>query len=806
MSNASRWRAIAVLVVLAGALALALTEPARLGLDLQGGTQIVLEAQDTERVRVDSDVASRTVEVLRRRVDALGVAELSLQRSGDRRIIVELPGVADPDEAVEVIGRTAQLAFRPVLGVVAEQPTTTAAPDAAPPDDVFEGEGGERLRLGPPTVTGEAVGSARAGLSGDLSSQWQVEVNFRGEGDRQWAELTGQAACAPAGDPRRRVAIVLDRDVISSPQVSPEVACGQGIRGGSTVITGDFGEREAKDLALLIRAGALPVPVEIVEQRTVGPTLGDAAVRASVQAALIGAALTILYMIAYYRLLGVLAAVALLAYGLVSYAALLAIGATLTLPGIAGFVLAIGMAVDANVLVFERSKDEHASGRSVRTAVPAGFRRAWTAIADSNATTLIAAGLLFFYASGAVRGFGITLSVGVVVSMFTALVVTRTLVELLLRFRRVGSSPRALGLTVGEGLRTRLAERGPDIVGRRRLWFGVSAVVVAVSVAGVAGRGLTYGLEFSGGRLIEFETERAADLDRVRSELAGRGLPRAVVQESGDGNVTVRTGRLDAAQEAAVADAVRAVAGEVEEVRDEFVGPTIGDELRRKAVTALVLALAAQLLYLAVRFRWTYGVAAVVGMFHDVVILLGVFAWLGKELDGVFLAALLTVIGYSINDSVVVFDRIREERRARPRDSFAAVANEACLHTIPRTVNTGLGALFILVALYLLGGETLTDFALALLIGIVVGTYSSVFTAAPVAVALEGRGGDDEPERRVLRPTAGAERDAPVAVAAGGGSWTDGLPGREPSAATRTAPSPGRPRPRKNKRRGGRRR
>ncbi|MGH9280879.1 MAG: protein translocase subunit SecF, partial [Acidimicrobiales bacterium] len=217
------------------------------------------------------------------------------------------------------------------------------------------------------------------------------------------------------------------------------------------------------------------------------------------------------------------------------------------------------------------------------------------------------------------------------------------------------------------------------------------------------------------------------------------GLPGAVVHASGEGNVAVRAGRLGADQRRDVAAAVDRLGGSAEEVRAEFVGPTIGDELRRKAVIAVALALAAQLVYLAVRYRWTYGAAAVGAMFHDVIILLGVFAWLGKELDAVFVAALLTVIGYSINDSVVVFDRIREQRRARAREPVVRVANDACLQTIPRTVNTGLGALFILGALYGLGGQTLTDFALALIVGIVVGTYSSVFTAAPLAVAIEAR-------------------------------------------------------------------
>jgi SecD/SecF fusion protein len=808
MSSASRWRAVAALVVVAGAAAIAFTKPVRLGLDLKGGTQIVLEAQDTQRVAVDDDVASRTLEVLRRRVDALGVAEPTLQRSGERRIIVELPGVAEPDEAVEVIGRTAQLEFRPVLDVDPATPdaTTTVAPPAAQTaaGEVFESEDGRRLRLGPPDLTGEAVDSAQAGLAGGLGAQWHVEVGFRGAGGDQFADLTGQAACAPPGDPRRSVAIVLDREVISSPQVAPEVGCGEGIAGGETVITGQFSEREAKDLALLIRAGALPVPVEIVEQRTIGPTLGADAIRASVQAAVIGAALTIFYMVVYYRLLGALAAMALMAYGLMSYAALLAIGATLTLPGIAGFILAIGMAVDANVLVFERTKDEHVAGRSVRSAALAGFRRAWSAIADSNATTLLAALLLFFFASGAVRGFGITLSIGVLVSMFAALVVTRSLVELVLRRRRLVASPRALGLEVGGRLRAWLAERDPDLLGRRRLWFTISAVALLVAVAGIAGRGLNYGLDFSGGRLVEYETDRPVDLRALRDELADRGLSRAVAQQSGDGNLAVRTGQLTTAQEDSLRAAVEGVGGEARELRDEFVGPTMGDELRRKAFIALGVALAAQLVYLGLRFRWTYAAAAVAAMFHDVTMLLGVFSWLGKELDGVFLAALLTVIGYSINDSVVVFDRIREQRRGRRSDPLASVANDACLQTIPRTVNTGLGALFILVALYFLGGETLTDFALALLIGIVVGTYSSIFTAAPLAVALErpGRIAPQRPAAPPLKPRRGPE-------SAGEGTddaLADGAQRKEPALVPSRYSGSIAPRPRKNRRRGGRRR
>jgi SecD/SecF fusion protein len=741
MSRHLGWRVLAVLLLVGTAGWMVATLPARLGLDLRGGTQIVLEAKAGPDRPVDGDTLARTLEVLRRRVDQLGVAEPTLQRSGDRRVIVELPGVYDPTEATEVIGRTAQLTFHPVLGQADPEAGTpaTTSPPAGGDGLVLADEGGGRLRLGPSALTGEAVGDARAELDPQFQARWQVAIQFRGDGGGRWAELTGAAACRPAGDPARRVAIVLDGQVISSPQVDPSVPCEQGISGGQTVITGDFGDRQAADLALLIRAGALPVPVEVVEQRTVGPTLGEAAIRASVQAAVIGAALTMLYMVAYYRLLGGLASVALLAYGLLSFAVLLALGATLTLPGIAGFVLAIGMAVDAGVLVFERMREEHRAGAGLRASLDRGFTRARSAIADASITTLLAAGLLFFLASGAVRGFGVTLSVGVLVSLFTALVVTRALVDLAARSGTVRRRPGLLGLDGGGRLAGWLATRGPDLLGRARWWLAGSLVALLLAAAGLVLRGPSFGVEFTGGRLLEYRTERPVDLDAARQALAGAGFPRAVVQASGEGNLTVRTGQLDGAGEAAVQRAVAGVGGRVEELRDEFIGPTIGAELRRKALIALGIALVVQLGYLAARFRWTFGAAAVLAMFHDVVILLGLFAWLGKPLDGVFLAALLTVIGYSVNDSVVVFDRIRERLRARTREPLAKLANDACLQTIPRTVNTGLGALFILAALFLLGGDTLTDFALALLVGIAVGTWSSVFVATPLLVAFEQR-------------------------------------------------------------------
>lgn len=740
-SSTLGWRTLLTVAVIAAAAAAVAFTPVRLGLDLRGGTQVVLEARATAERPIDSDTVDRTVEVLRRRVDALGVAEPSLQRSGDRRIIVELPGVTDPDEALEVIGRTAQLTFHPVTGLA--PPEAAASEETTPVDQglVLPDEDGALLELGPAALDGNDVDGARAGLGDQLGASWQVEVDFRGEGQGRWQELTAEAACGAPGDPSRRVAIVLDDEVISSPQVAPEVGCGQGIAGGTTSITGRFTQDEARDLALLIRAGALPVPVDVMEQRTIGPTLGAAAIEASALAAVIGVILTILFMLAAYRLFGAVAGIALGVYGLLAFAALVTIGATLTLPGIAGFVLAVGMAVDANVLVFERAKEEFAAGRNPRGAATTGFKKALSAVIDSNVTTLIAAALLIFLASGAVRGFGVTVSIGVIVSMFSALVVARVIVEWLLRRPGLVRRPELLGLTAWAGLREWLTERNPDLMGRGRLWLAISGAAVVLAVAGIAVQGISWGLEFTGGRLLEYRTEQAADLDALRGALADAGLPRAVVQQTTGGQVAVRAGTLTDDQQAKVTAAVARVGGGAEMVRDEFVGPTIGAELRRNALIALGVALTAQLLYLAIRFRWTYGTATVAAMFHDVTVLVGVFAWLGKDLDGVFLAAVLTVVGYSVNDSVVIFDRVREQRGLNPKHSLDRITNDACVQTLPRTVNTGMGALFILMALFVLGGDTLADFALALLIGTTVGMYSSILVGSPLFLLLEGAGG-----------------------------------------------------------------
>ncbi|MFJ3667317.1 protein translocase subunit SecD [Streptomyces sp. NPDC090106] len=741
MNRSLRIRGLLALASVALSLYVALTVPIQLGLDLRGGTQIVLETRPTETTDPDVETTERTVEVLRGRIDALGVAEPTIARSGDHRIVVELPGVQDPAQAADVLGRTAQLTFHQVLGTADSADDTPKPLPKRPRQHVLADESGQLLRLQAASLTGSHVKEAEARFDQQSGAGWQVTVDFQGAGRDAWTRLTGQAACNPVGDPSRRIAIVLDDNIISSPQVDPSVGCGTGISGGSTQITGSFSDDEAKELALLINGGALPVPVETVQQRTVGPTLGAQAITASAWAAAIGTALTALFVTAVYRLMGALATVALACYGLISYAALAALGATLTLPGLAGFVLAIGMAVDANVLVFERAREEYASRNrpTPRSSLAAGFRNAFSAIADSNITTLIAAGLLFFLASGPVRGFGVTLGIGVLASMLSALVITRALADYAAARPWVRRRPHLTGIAHTGTVRDRLSRTNPQLLRHPRRWLAGSLAALVLAVSGIALRSLDFGIEFTGGRLIEYTTASPVDPDRARTALADAGFPHAVVQASGDHQLTVRTSELSETQAAEITETVSDLTQGADKLRDEAIGPSLGKELRQGALTALAVALAAQLVYLAARFRWLFATAAVAALAHDVVILIGVFAWLHKPIDGLFLAALLTVIGYSVNDSVVVFDRIRDLSSRDRKASLARISNQALLQTLPRTVNTGMGAAFILTALALLGGDSLTDFALALLIGLVVGTYSSMFTATPLAVEIHNR-------------------------------------------------------------------
>jgi SecD/SecF fusion protein len=758
VNRSSLVRVLLAFLVLAASAYVTLTAKPQLGLDLRGGTQIVLEAKDSPTVKATKETTDKATQVLHRRIDALGVSEPNVTRQGENRIIVELPGVQDPREAAKVIGKTAQLTFHEVLDQVATKPAKPAAGELYLPSESGQGF----LRLAKPAMTGELVSGAEGRLDPQQVAQgWFVEMNFKGDGGKVWSTITGKAACNPVNTAPRLIAIVLDNEIISAPQVDPNGGnqlCNIGITGGSTTISGAFTEEDAKDLAALISGGALPVPVQVIDQRTVGPSLGQDAIQASALAAIIGLALTALFIIVVYRLVGLMAVLGLLGYAAMSYAALTALGATLTLPGLAGFVLAIGMAVDANVLVFERAREDYIAGRTdgLRRSLRSGFQNALSAIADSNITTLLAAGLLFFLAAGPVRGFGVTLSIGVLASLLSALVVTRVFAEFAVSRGFVLRRPALSGIAGHGRVRTWLESRQPALMKHSRRWLVITAVAIIVSVAGVAVRGLNLGIEFTGGRLLEVSTTQPVTPDQARAAVGEAGYPTAVVQASGADDITVRTGTISDDEAEKIKESISRIGGGAEVIRNESIGPSLGEELRTKGLIALGIALLAQLAYLAARFRWTFGAGAVLALVQNVAVVVGVFAWTGKPIDGIFLAAILTIIGYTVNDSVVVFDRIRETRNARATDNLGKVIDTAIVNVLPRTINTGISTLFILSALLFLGGDSLADFALALLLGILVGTYSSNLTAAPLLLELERR--HPAPPPRPKRPQ--VDRDA----------------------------------------------
>ncbi len=728
------WRLISTILVIGLAAGFTYFKEPSFGIDLRGGTQMILETQDTERQVADAEATDRALEVLRGRVDALGVSEPTLARSGENRIIVELPDVQDPEKAIEVIGQTAVLEFREVLQL-ADESTEPGEGQIVAAD-----ESGQQLLLGTVQVDGDGINDARAEMPQDSLGQWVVNVDFSRDGRQPWKDLVASACQNPNAN--NRIAIVLDQTIISSPHIVPEMCATGG--GNSTSITGDFSYDSANELAILIKGGALPVPVTIVNQSTIGPTLGAAAIDASIKASIIGLVLTGLFIAFAYRLVGVVATIGLASYALISYGLLVWIGATLTLPGLAGFVLAIGLAIDANVLVFERAKEEYAEmpQAGLGPALKTGFNKAWSAILDSNVTTVLAALLLFFLATGPVKGFGVTLTIGTIASMFSALVVARVIAEWAVGRKFFKNRPSLSGIAGKNRIRTYLNEKGPNLIKRAQVWVMITAGVAVLSLVGIF-TGVNMGVEFTGGRIMEYTTTQQVDPEDVRVAVSDAGFPTAVVQtSSGDGineNITVRTGQISESEANEIKAAVASVTGGADLLSSDSIDPTLGKELRNKALLAFAIAIGAQMLYLAWRFRWTWALSAIVSMSSVVLAVVGIWAWWDKPIDGVFLAAILSIIGLAVNDTIVVFDRIREQLHDTSRDNLRGMVNEAILSTLPRTINTGLGAILILAALAVLGGDSLRDFSLALIFGLAIGILSTIFTASSLAVLLEER-------------------------------------------------------------------
>ena len=673
--------------------------------------------------RVNAAV-SQSIEVIGRRVNELGTTEPIIQRQGDDRILVQVPGLQDPQRLKEILGQTAKLTFQmvdtsvPVQQAVEGRPpagsTVLYSMDDPPVPYLIE----DRV-----IVSGENLVDAQATFDSRTN---EPVVSFRF--DAKGATRFGQATQQNVGKP---FAIILDRQVISAPRIN------EPILGGSGQISGSFTAQSANDLAVLLRAGALPADLTIVEERTVGPSLGADSVAAGQFASLVGALLVIGCMLLVYGKLGIIANIALMANVALIIAILSVLGATLTLPGIAGIVLTMGMAVDSNVIIFERVREERRMGRSMVQSFDAGFARALATVVDANLTTLIVAVILFYMGTGPVRGFAVTLGVGIVTTVFTAFTLTRWLVAIWVRRWRPSEFPKGLVHYLP------LDPRVP-FMRYRNVGFAVSGILSIAIIGMMTVVNFNYGIDFRGGSMIEVQAKSgSADPADVRERLNELNIGEVQVQAFGPGSeLMIRVQSQDGGDNAEQS-VVEKVRGELQDNYDfrriEVVGPTVSGELATTSAIGISLSMLALLIYIWFRFEWQFGVGAVVSTVHDVIMIVGIYVFLGLEFNLSSIAAILTVIGYSINDTVVIYDRIREMLRKYKKMPIEEVINISLNQTLSRTILTGLTVLLALVALYLFGGEVISSFVFAIILGVFVGTYSSLFIAGPLLILFKLR-------------------------------------------------------------------
>ena len=799
--KASIWKWLILIVLVAWSIALVYppSEKVKLGLDLQGGTSYTLEIDESQLPEGSDvkDARDRALEVIRNRVDGMGVAEPNIYPDGTKRIIVQIPGMKAEDRAraSENIRKAAFLEFR-IVHPQNDEKISKLFQDRKVPDGYeivslsgqrggeywyrtggtptpeeqaavrrFEPVGGYELLLEREKIqgkeyfrpwyvrkhaelTGANLKSANVGYQ--QLGQKIVEMSFDSRGRKIFAKLTDDLHPGGAQNPdpngRRYLAIVMDGTLYSAPYIK------SAIPGGNAIIEGNFSLEEASDLALVLRAGALPAPLTVLEERTVDPTMGIDSVTSGKRAAVVGFAAVIIFTIIYYHFAGFVAAIALalnlvllpLGMWLVSgfFGLLGGNGAggsaaqlpVLTMPGIAGIVLSVGMAVDANVLIFERIREELRLDKRLGAALDAGYDKALGTILDANITTLLAAVILFWQGSGPVKGFAITLSAGIIASVYTAVVVTRMVFNFL----------------EGHGLLSKITmlqwvpDTKIDFVGMRKVSAVVSILLLAVSIAiGVKRGSANFGVDFTGGQQLTLTFAQKAEVDALRGALEGAGVKNPSIQYQ-------RLGQGESANEVLVLKVASAEEGKLvsdtlasqfadskfELRQEDTVGPQVGRELQKSGTIALVLALVGMIIYITIRFEFSFAIGAVVGLLHNILLTIGLFCLFGRQLTMISIAALLTVLGYSVNDTIVVFDRIRETRKLRGGKLDAGIANEAINGTLARTLLTSVTTLLSLAALMIFGSGDIFDFAFALFIGVIVGTYASVFIATPVMLAI----------------------------------------------------------------------
>ena len=880
-----RRRNLLILVVVVGLLIVSCgviaTQATREGLDLKGGVQLVYQGKPTpQQPKVTQEALDRAVDIIRERVDQLGVSEPEIQRAGSDQIEVGLPDVKNARRAIQQVGKVAQLYFYDweanVLGPDGKphpgDPKVTGGPAAGtlgipeykalkiaakrPPvnpktattgvqwylvndrtQTVLRGPEESRADLfserrqppgtrvvkvnpgtilvradtgktkGPkldrwyvlndnPALKGTDITNPEQNFSNGTGGQPNVTFSFTDSGAAKWHKVTRTIvqraqALAPPQPPQtpdareyaHHFAASLDDELITVPYIS-YVTNPDGIQGNDSEISGNFTIQSAQDLANLLKTGALPIKLQLISQSQVSATLGKQALHQGLIAGIVGLAVVILFLLAYYRLLGVIATIGLVIYGLYFFALIKLIPITLTLPGIAGLILTIGVAADANIVIFERVKEEIRGGRSIVSGIATGYKKGLSAIIDANVVTVMTAFILFVLATAGVKGFAFTLGIGTIVSLFTAVLATQAILGTVGR-TRILQSRAALG--AGE----QRFRWNFDFMGASRWFFSLSGVILLVGALAIGGKGLNFGIDFKSGTRIETGLHRPATENQIRSVLSSAGYGDAKIQklsnkELGANAFQISTSTLKPDQVQSVKTELDQRFGGTQSFSNTSIGPTFGQTVANSAVIAIIASLLVISAYIALRFEWKYAVPVLIALMHDLLITSGVYSLTGREVTTATVAALLTILGYSLYDTIIVFDRIRENVPRMPRAAFKQIVNRSMSEVLTRSLATSFCTLLPILALLLFGGQTLTDFAFALLVGVLSGAYSSIFIASPVLWHWKER----EPvyarrTARIMRESGGLV--PAYAMATTGGAPVDGEPERKPRRRLRRA-------------------
>jgi len=710
-----------------------------LGLDIQGGTSFLIRLVPGDKP-ITKGMLDQAVEVIRKRVDVFGVSEPIISPVGGDRILVQIPGLdtAKIHEARDQLSRVAKLEFRLVYPDNGERlREIDEGKQVIPPE--FRIETYKMQREGEKPVEERLLVKKKADLSGEHVSSagasyekdgWVVHLRFDAEGAKQFGNIT-------AANVHHRFAIVLDGIIQSAPVIQ------DAIYGGDAQITGRFAEEEARGLASVLE-NPLQTPVSIEEERSVSPTLGLDSIRASILAGLIGLAITLVCVAIYYKIPGLIANVALIINLILLVGAMTMFHFVLTLPGIAGIILTIGLSVDANVLIYERLREEMALGKSLKIALNTAYEKAFSSIFDANVTTLITAAILFWQATGPVRGFAIALTLGILASLFTALIVGRNFLGW---FVDTGKLRRISMLHL-------ISAQNINFLGKGFIACMCSLALLLAGATAFYLRGdKNFGVDFRGGDLITLSASSKIDIGQVRHALQPIGLADASIQEStqvGKSYITIRTPLNTSDKvEQQIMQTLPNAGFHVE--GSERVGALVGGELAKSSLIALGLGILGILIFVTFRFELSFAVGAIVALLHDVLMTVGVFALLGRELTLTMVGAVLTIAGYSINDTIVVYDRIREGLAGGRRGTIEEIMNSSINQTLSRTILTSTVTLIPILCLFFFGGAVLRDFSLAIIIGVVVGTYSSIFIASPIVLWwTRARGGRESALRREI--------------------------------------------------------